>query len=147
MNADTTYVSPRPHQLFRALGDSLTLAKTWEQQLPAPFPWLVKDRTNSILNWILWGYGRSRKTLVLLETPSTSADNERAFSSASCTMDNHRYMIDIETFRREHRVRRFLVADNDTHSKEGRLGRIAIEVEQDLGWLRRLSESSHSRGA
>jgi hAT family C-terminal dimerisation region len=62
---------------------------------------------------------------MLLGTPSTSADNERAFSSASFTMDNHRYMIDIETFRREHRVRRFLVSGNDTHSKEGRLGRIA----------------------
>jgi len=62
---------------------------------------------------------------MLLGTPSTSADNERVFSSASFTMDNHRYMIDIETFRREHRVRRFLVSGNDTHSKEGRLGRIA----------------------
>ena len=61
---------------------------------------------------------------MLLGTPSTCADNERAFSSASFTMDNHRYMIDIETFRREHRVRRFLASGYDTHSKEGRLGRI-----------------------
>jgi hypothetical protein len=59
-----------------------------------------------------------------LGAPASSADNERAFSSASFTMDNHRYMIDIETFRKEHRVRRFLVSGNDTHSREGRQGRL-----------------------
>lgn len=61
---------------------------------------------------------------MLLGAPASSADNERAFSSASFTMDNHRYMIDIETFRKEHRVRRFLVSGNDTHSREGRQGRL-----------------------
>jgi len=61
---------------------------------------------------------------MLLGTPASSGDNERAFSSASFTMDNHRYMIDIETFRKEHRVRRFLVSGNDTHSQTGRQGRL-----------------------
>ena len=48
------------------------------------------------------------------------ADNERAFSSASLTLDLHRYRLDIETFRKEHRIRRYFASGSDPHTKVGR---------------------------
>ncbi len=57
---------------------------------------------------------------MLLAIPATSADNERAFSSAGFTLDIHRSRLDLEIFRREHRIRRFFVAGSDAHSAEGR---------------------------
>ena len=56
--------------------------------------------------------------------PASSADCERSFSSASFTLDIHRYQIDPETFRKEHRLRRFLVSGTDSHSAEGRQERL-----------------------
>ena len=61
---------------------------------------------------------------MLYGVPGASADNERAFSSASFTLDNRRYRIDINVFRKEHRLRRFLVSGTDTHSKAGREARL-----------------------
>jgi hypothetical protein len=57
---------------------------------------------------------------MLLAVPATSADNERAFSSAGFTLDIRRSRLDIEVFRREHRVRRFFVGGTDAHSAQGR---------------------------
>ena len=62
---------------------------------------------------------------MLYGAPSTSADNERSFSSASFTLDYHRYRLGIDVFRKEHRLRRYLVSGNDTHSKSGREARIS----------------------
>ena len=57
---------------------------------------------------------------MLFGIPSSSADNERAFSSASLTLDLHRYRLDIETFRKEHRIRRYFASGSDPHTKVGR---------------------------
>jgi hypothetical protein len=57
---------------------------------------------------------------MLFAIPATSADNERAFSSAGFTLDIRRSRLDLEVFRREHRIRRFFVAGTDAHSAEAR---------------------------
>ena len=57
---------------------------------------------------------------MLLAIPATSADNERAFSSASFTLDYRRTRLDIASFRAEHRIRRYLISGTDHHSVEGR---------------------------
>jgi hypothetical protein len=62
--------------------------------------------------------------MMLLGIPASSADSERSFSSASFTLDIHRYRMDIETFRKEHRLRRFLVSGTDCHSQQGRGARL-----------------------
>jgi hypothetical protein len=61
---------------------------------------------------------------MLYGAPSASADNERAFSSASFTLDYHRYRLAIDVFRKEHRLRRYLVSGTDLHSKAGREARL-----------------------
>lgn len=61
---------------------------------------------------------------MLYGTPSASADNERSFSSASFTLDSHRYRLAIDVFRKEHRLRRYLVSGTDTHSRTGRGARL-----------------------
>jgi hypothetical protein len=61
---------------------------------------------------------------MLLAVPASSAENERSFSSASFTLDNHRYRTAVSTFRQEHRVRRFLVSGNNVDTQEGRRGRL-----------------------
>jgi hypothetical protein len=54
-------------------------------------------------------------------TPVSSADNERAFSSAGFTMGWRRGRLEMETFRMEHRIRRFLTAGGaDSLSQLGR---------------------------
>lgn len=47
-----------------------------------------------------------------LQIPASSAENERSFSSASFTLDPRRTRLDLDNFRREHRLRRFLLAGN-----------------------------------
>jgi hypothetical protein len=43
---------------------------------------------------------------MLLQIPASSAENERSFSSASFILDQRRTRLDIDNFRREHRIRR-----------------------------------------
>ena len=45
---------------------------------------------------------------MLLQIPASSAENERSFSSASFILDQRRTRLDIDNFRREHRIRRAL---------------------------------------
>jgi len=61
---------------------------------------------------------------MLLAIPATSADNERAFSSAAYTLGERRTRIELEAFRSEHRIRRFIVADADGTSQAGRQKRL-----------------------
>lgn len=61
---------------------------------------------------------------MLLGIPGSSSESERSFSSASFTLDLHRYRLDIETFRKEHRLRRFLVSGTNTHTQQGRAARL-----------------------
>jgi hypothetical protein len=62
--------------------------------------------------------------MMLFAIPATSADNERSFSSASYTLDARRYRTNIDHFRFEHRVRRFIVAGTDPHTQQGRAKRL-----------------------
>lgn len=48
---------------------------------------------------------------MLLAVPATSAEAERAFSSAGFTLEPRRSNLDVDNFRREHLVRRFLVSE------------------------------------
>jgi len=57
---------------------------------------------------------------MLFASPASSADNERAFSSASYTLGPRRTRLELEAFRSEHRIRRFIVAGTDGESQEGR---------------------------
>ena len=49
---------------------------------------------------------------------------ERSFSSASFTLDLRRYRIDLDHFRSEHRIRRFLTAGASSETEAGRLQRL-----------------------
>jgi hypothetical protein len=85
------------------------------------------DRNTDILKWM-----PNEKDLapifplskMLYGVPATSADNERSFSSASFTLDFHRYRLAIDVFRKEHRLRRYLVSGTDSESKSGREARL-----------------------
>ena len=54
---------------------------------------------------------------MLLQIPDSSAENERSFSSASFILDQRRTRLDIDNFRREHRIRRALVAGRSQEEK------------------------------
>lgn len=62
---------------------------------------------------------------LLFAIPASSADNERSFSSAGFTMDKQRTRLDIESFRMEHKIRRFIVAGTDGSTAEGKALRSA----------------------
>jgi len=76
-----------------------------------PLAWYPKQRDLAPLHPAIKCY---------LSAQGSSADSERAFSSASFTLDIHRYRMDIETFRKEHRLRRYLVSGAPIHTKQGR---------------------------
>lgn len=67
---------------------------------------------------------------------STSAEDERNFSSAGFTLDKLRSRLDIENFRYEHRIRRFLTAGSDAQTQVGR----ALRKERAERLLQRFSE-------
>jgi hypothetical protein len=52
-----------------------------------------------------------------LQIPASSAENERSFSSASFILDTRRNRLDLDNFRREHRIRRYLCAEGDKRQK------------------------------
>lgn len=58
--------------------------------------------------------------MLYLAIPSTSSEDERNFSSAGITLDKLRSRMDIENFRLEHRIRRYLTAGSDAQSQDGR---------------------------
>jgi hypothetical protein len=51
---------------------------------------------------------------------ASTAENERSFSSASFVMGEGRTRLDMDNFRREHRIRRFICAGAPSSTKEGR---------------------------
>ena len=51
-----------------------------------------------------------RVVKMLLQIPASSAENERSFSSASFILDERRTRLDLDNFRREHRIRRAICA-------------------------------------
>ena len=61
---------------------------------------------------------------MLLAIPASSAEPERSFSSASFTLDQRRYRVNLAHFRSEHRIRRFLTAGGSSETEEGRNQRL-----------------------
>jgi len=53
----------------------------------------------------------------MLQTPGASGENERSFSSASFTLDERRTRLELDNFRREHRLRRALCAASTPEEK------------------------------
>ncbi len=53
----------------------------------------------------------------MLQIPAASAENERSFSSASFVLDQRRTRLDLDNFRREHRIRRALCAGRTPEEK------------------------------
>lgn len=64
-----------------------------------------------------------------LQIPASSAENERSFSSASFILDPRRTRVELDNFRREHRLRRFLLSGNPQFTAQGLMERYAIAVE------------------
>jgi hypothetical protein len=62
--------------------------------------------------------------MMLFAIPASSADNERSFSSAGLTLGSRRSRLELEAFRMEHRIRRFLVAGTNGATQEGRQERL-----------------------
>jgi hypothetical protein len=78
---------------------------------------------------------------MLLAIPASSAEDERVFSSASFIQNQRRTRLELDNFRKEQRVRRFLAAGTNIHTQEGRQKR----MEQVNLLLRRFSETAEGR--
>lgn len=61
---------------------------------------------------------------MLLAIPASTAEDERVFSGAGVTLNERRTRLDIDNFRREHRVRQFLTSGTSLNTREGRHLRI-----------------------
>lgn len=98
---------------------SLDLARAKLDQVPAavdPLQWWPRQTDLASLHSLV---------KMLLSIPASSADNERSFSSASNTMGLRRTRLELESFRFEHRVRRFMTAGGaDAQSQQGRVRRV-----------------------
>lgn len=114
---------PVARRALDRLDDNVDLLTWWPQQqhLAALFP-LVK---------------------MLYAIPASSADNERAFSSASFTFAPRRTRLDLEAFRSEYRIRRFIVAGSDGISQAGR----ALRLERVGNLLRHYADLVAQRPA
>lgn len=97
------------------------------------------DPTNDPLKWIpLKADARMLFPVakLYLGIPASSAEDERNFSSAGVTLDKLRSRLDIENFRSEHRVRRYLTAGSHAQTQDGR----AFRQQRAEGLLQRFSE-------
>jgi hypothetical protein len=92
-----------------------------------PLKWIPKKSNAPVLFPV---------SMLYLAIFSSSAEDERNFSSAGITLDRLRSRLDIENFRYEHRVRRFLTAGSDAQTQVGR----ALRKERAERLLRRFSE-------
>lgn len=61
---------------------------------------------------------------MLFAIPASTAEDERGFSSAGFTLNQRRSRLDLDNFRREHRIRHFLTIDADINSQGGRRERL-----------------------
>lgn len=104
------------------------------------------DPTNDPLKWIpLKADARMLFPVakLYLGIPASSAEDERNFSSAGVTLDKLRSRLDIENFRSEHRVRRYLTAGSHAQTQDGR----AFRQQRAEGLLQRFSERFGHPGA
>lgn len=60
---------------------------------------------------------------MLFAVPCSSSECERSFSSAGFTLGMRRTRTELDHFRAEHRIRRFLTAGADSQTHEGRVAR------------------------
>ncbi len=85
----------------------------------------ILDETDETVNPLIWWPSHPEYTILypvakmLLQIPAASAENERSFSSASFLLNERRTRLDIENFRREHRIRRHLCAGTTLEEKLG----------------------------
>ena len=88
------------------------------------------DETPEDVDPLSWWPSHPEYTLLypvakmLLQIPASSAENERSFSSASFVLDQRRTRLDLDNFRREHRIRRRLCAGTTPQEK--------LELSNDL---------------
>ena len=68
-----------------------------------------------------------RVVKMLFQIPASSAENERSFSSASFILSERRTRLDLDNFRREHRIRRAICAGT---TPEQRLQRSNVLMER-----------------
>jgi hypothetical protein len=96
------------------VSSTLAIARRKLSELPVatnPRRWWPSQQLLSILFPV---------TGMLFGAQASSADNERAFSSAGFVLNYRRTRLDPEWFRKEHRVRRYLQSGLDLQTHEGR---------------------------
>ena len=83
---------------------------------------------------------------MLLQIMDASAENERSFSSASFVLDQRRTRLDIDNFRREHRIRRALCVGKSDQEKldysNSLIERFGADV--DVQAAQRLPQPAHN---
>lgn len=62
---------------------------------------------------------------MLFAVPGSTAEDERSFSSSGFTLDQRRGRLDIDNFRREHRIRQYLTSGMNNNQQAGRRERLA----------------------
>lgn len=87
------------------------------------------------LDW--WGHQDDlslihRVVKMLFQIPASSAENERSFSSASFVLDQRRTRLDLDNFRREHRIRRALCAGATPAERLRRSNELIERFSQEL---------------
>jgi len=88
----------------------------------------VADTTDP-LSW--WPQQAALGTLfdvarMYLAIPASTADDERVFSSAGFTLNARRTRLDLDNFRREHRVRQFVASGTSLNEQAGRNRRLEL---------------------
>jgi hypothetical protein len=96
------------------------------------------DDTDVDFDPLIWWPSHPEYTLLypvakmLLQIPLSSAENERSFSSASFVLDQRRTRLDIDNFRREHRIRRALCSGTTPQEKLERSNELIERFSQSL---------------
>lgn len=93
---------------------ALTLARRLLDRAPAdadPLLWWPEHQELSALFPV---------AKMLLAIPASSAEDERVFSSAGFLLNETRTRLDLDNFRKEQRIRSFLIGGTNTHHQQGR---------------------------
>ena len=78
--------------------------------------WLQLDQVDMATDPLEWWGTQDHFAMIhrvvkmLFQIPASSAENERSFSSASFILSERRTRLDLDNFRREHRIRRAICA-------------------------------------
>ena len=63
-------------------------------------------------------------TKMLFAIPASTADDERAFSSAGFILNQRRTRLEMDNFRREHRIRQYVASGTTLDTQEGKAVRL-----------------------